>query len=513
MKICQTLWCNDKDLLKDTFGWYSPQHHLMAWAYSCLKLRAFYPQVELYTDSQGAEYLIDIINLPYTECHIEYDDLRYNPSLWALPKVLTYSKQKEPFIHVDGDVFIWDKFRDTLVNSRLIAQNLEVGTSCYKRLFEPILKNLTYVPDIFRENLFAMQPKAYNAGILGGNDLDLLQEYSKESIKFVDMNMNCHSNHNINMIFEQLLLYSIAQKHDVRATCYYDKVFNDNAYTMDDFADFMSVPKLKYLHTVGPLKRNKFICDQLEKRIFHEYPFHFEKIISLFSPIYNHGYLKNKTINYTKENHNVKQNNKLNLFRTRILINTVYPGVDVKTNKSTLLFVKNSNNKILSEILAYEKRVHYIISKKFSHININDIENLELKIIKSNEFLENIENGNFSNKLYLNPYIEIIESLLDVANFDPYNIVQDDMSHKKTVACVPQLLSEGYKEVDLGDVSINMILTLYEASGSMSFVEFKEAVSSMFERVENDEDYILHLIMECLKYLIGNNIIFLVSKE
>jgi hypothetical protein len=45
MVICQTLWVNDNNLLEDSFGWLSPEHHLMGWALSALKLKKFYPTV------------------------------------------------------------------------------------------------------------------------------------------------------------------------------------------------------------------------------------------------------------------------------------------------------------------------------------------------------------------------------------------------------------------------------------------------------------------------------------
>ena len=34
MKITQTLWTGQKDLLKDGFGWIDSEHHLTAWALS-----------------------------------------------------------------------------------------------------------------------------------------------------------------------------------------------------------------------------------------------------------------------------------------------------------------------------------------------------------------------------------------------------------------------------------------------------------------------------------------------
>jgi hypothetical protein len=83
--------------------------------------------------------------LSYTK-HIDYNDLRYNPSLWAIPKILTYGKQQTPFIHVDGDVFVFEKFSNELSNARLIAQNPEIGTEYYQKSFESLfMARLKYV--------------------------------------------------------------------------------------------------------------------------------------------------------------------------------------------------------------------------------------------------------------------------------------------------------------------------------------------------------------------------------
>ena len=57
MKICQTLWTCHKDLLTDSFGWLSPQHHLMAWAHSCLKLKELYPDLNFANKYLIAAYL------------------------------------------------------------------------------------------------------------------------------------------------------------------------------------------------------------------------------------------------------------------------------------------------------------------------------------------------------------------------------------------------------------------------------------------------------------------------
>ncbi|WP_414649040.1 DUF6734 family protein [Chitinophaga sp.] len=32
MVICQTLWPHNKKIPEDSFGWLTPQYHLMSWA-------------------------------------------------------------------------------------------------------------------------------------------------------------------------------------------------------------------------------------------------------------------------------------------------------------------------------------------------------------------------------------------------------------------------------------------------------------------------------------------------
>ena len=104
MRAVQTLWTKNDDLLKNGFGWIHPQYHLMSWALSSLTLREHYDDIVLYTDSKGYAVFHDQLRLPYKEIVVQYDDLNCHRDLWAYPKLLTYSIQDKPFIHVDGDV-------------------------------------------------------------------------------------------------------------------------------------------------------------------------------------------------------------------------------------------------------------------------------------------------------------------------------------------------------------------------------------------------------------------------
>lgn len=506
MKICQTLWSNHKNLLEDSFGWLSPQHHLLAWTYSCLKLREFYSDVQLYTDSHGAEVLIDILGLPYSTYHLDYDNLNYNPSLWAFPKIFTYNKQAEPFIHVDGDVFIFDKFSDELEKAELLAQNLELSTDYYKNLFNPIMKRINYIPDFFKKNLYSRYPKSYNAGILGGRNIELIQKYTREAIEFVDKNLTCHSNGNFNMIFEQLMFYSISKTHNTEVQCYTDKTYDDNGYDMNAFGDFLSVPCKKYLHLIGPLKRDEYTIQQLTRRLFNDYPEYFERVISLFKQPVHSYFISSKEIK-GKQNKSGSRR-KFSFYQSKTLINNLYPGNVIKSNKDLALFVKERNNWILNEVYGFEKKLHYFLTKKFSRVNRDDILYIERKVANSNSYLLDIQNNILSCKLYLNPYIEIIQTSFDVIDFNPYELLSQE-KNQKTIACLPQLFFEGYTTVSIDPISINIISILYEEGIAITFRELEKKMSELFDRVENDGNAIRSLLIRRLRFLVGSNLIYL----
>jgi len=60
MNFIQTLYISQtKDPYQDTFGWASPEYHLMGWALSCLQLKQFYKEVYLYANTPAARLLID----------------------------------------------------------------------------------------------------------------------------------------------------------------------------------------------------------------------------------------------------------------------------------------------------------------------------------------------------------------------------------------------------------------------------------------------------------------------
>ena len=127
MKIVQSFWTAGKDATNYNFGWLSPLDHYLSWILSCNLLRKQYNHVSLVTDQQGYHILVEELGLPYTEVDTCLDSLvEYKSHLWALAKIKAYSIQREPFIHVDGDVFIWEHYGINASN----LQNISIDYQC-----------------------------------------------------------------------------------------------------------------------------------------------------------------------------------------------------------------------------------------------------------------------------------------------------------------------------------------------------------------------------------------------
>lgn len=261
MKIVQTLWMPSdiEQPIHHRGGWLSPEYHWMAWALSCLLLKKHYSKVDLYTTETGKQFLIDQLNLPYSNFFtIPHENLISSVN-WALSKLLTYSIQDEPFLHVDGDVFIWNPLGKDLLNSALIAQNAETDTNAYNHGLQVLRKQG------FLKKFNLTLPKkgnviAYNAGIIGGYDIEFMGTYARQAIAFVQSNLKL-SPTGIDpveycMIFEQYFFAQIVKKYNRKVTTLFSVSVSDVSYP--GFNNFQVMKKKGYWHLMGQFKLNRY---------------------------------------------------------------------------------------------------------------------------------------------------------------------------------------------------------------------------------------------------------------
>ncbi|NAS13005.1 DUF6734 family protein [Poritiphilus flavus] len=287
MKLVQSFWSKPflgnstgSLLSRNNGGWLNSKCFYMSWALSCLQLRKIYPDMnlELVTDSFGKKLLINRLKLPYDQVHLELDPLsRFSESLWAIGKIKTYSIQSSPFIHVDGDVFIWDDVLSNLFKSDLCVQSIDRQARYYARTSKKIIDLFGYIPDDLLDHLKSKQIFGVNAGVIGGSNIEFFKNYTSFAMSFVNKNIGALKyldQEYFNMFYEQFLFSFWQRKNKLKLTTLFDNLSAD----FNEIVDMTMIPIQKYNHIVGLAKSNIIINEQVCLRLAIDYPVYYERI-------------------------------------------------------------------------------------------------------------------------------------------------------------------------------------------------------------------------------------------
>jgi hypothetical protein len=491
-------------MLREGFGWLSPEYNLMSWTLSCLQIKKYYKNVTLYADSASAKMLIDELKLPYKEVCCNLDVLNeYNPDLWALPKIYTYSVQQAPFLCIDGDVFLWKSLDKELLKKELIAQNLEAEASYYKPVIEHIKDNLPFLPDeIMNELKTGEAIQSYNAGIFGGSDISFFQEYCGKAFEFVNKNCNNLEKINVssfNTIFEQYLFYCLAKKQNKNVSVLIPRIIEDLRYP--GFADFSEVPyNKKYLHLHGLYKKSKIICKQMADRLRNDYPEYYYRIISLF--LRNNLPLINNADSYTDEKdeedlvrrfyflkqgcisseHVGNNSTPFSFWRTE-LCNHFF---ETKPNE---LYTDDLVKQLKNDIKQLEKKIVEVTKEKFSKINKTTLYQID---IVSTEYLENIfadNEGIGLKKLVCAGYYEIMPCKFDWTFLEASEIsvemkfqrIADSVQEINKAVIVPECYGEGYSLYNADELDM---LIFRELRKTLPIQTLLEIIAAAFDPEE-----------------------------
>lgn len=280
MKIVQTLWVNNKNDIRA--GWLTTKYHLMSWGLSILSFKKYYKNIELVTDEYGNELLIDKLNLPYSSVSQSQETFTsiYKP-LWVLRKLLSYSIQNEPFIHIDSDAYLFSPFRSEILNSPLIAQNKEYDHFNYLTGFSEVSTYCNNIPDYFKKDNNG-RVSAVNAGIMGGNNYSFFKTLNTECTLFVEKNIDKFHQLNIdylNVIVEQFIFLKLAEHLGQKITYQFiDEIGANGIY--NSFGFHLLPNKIDYIHLMN-YKHNHTSCEQMAQRLYVESPELYERIIKV----------------------------------------------------------------------------------------------------------------------------------------------------------------------------------------------------------------------------------------
>lgn len=392
MKIVQSFYSNNKSI-QDNFGWVSPECHLLSWTLSVHLLTQLYDKVELYTDKIGYDILINKLKLPYTNVHVVLDDLnKYPNGLWAIGKIKTYSLQKEPFIHVDGDVFTLKKFlNNDFEQCEILCQNIESITPIEESI-RRIFSKITYIPDFMK--IFYIDNKnkgSYNFGIFGGNDIELINKYCNEVFKFIEKNSdtNIKFDSSFNILFEQMLFAAfVSNKNVTISTLLKDldkKGIEKPINNYKGLADFENFYSQKFIHVLGDYKHSEYFNQKFMDFMFLYYPELVEKVVQIIPERFsylNFNYVFNRKTN-NKIMHNYK-NNTLKNRNEKIFARNLITFSEQNQIKSL-----ESNRKIFPtkeyEFIEDQSKIIVINFTKNNEGLVDDIQIIILNILEQNQ--------------------------------------------------------------------------------------------------------------------------------
>lgn len=235
---------------------------LRLWALSVTYLRRIFPEVTLCADEAGHAV---VGWLPFTSFQVMPAPPAEAKGLFGFGKLMTYTIQDAPFLHVDHDVFIRKPLPDRLLQGALVAQSPETWTlgdlgsrdlGYNTRSFAAAASN---IPSQWRRALLATKQRAINTGIFGGHDLVTIKRYVSEAMTTLLENPDLAAVNPVATILN-LEQHLLAQHTGVELLFASDPVPREIA----DAAGFT--------HLLGPAKQDPYWVAKVEAALHREAP-------------------------------------------------------------------------------------------------------------------------------------------------------------------------------------------------------------------------------------------------
>jgi hypothetical protein len=241
-------------------GYSSIEKMIQSTILACNVVKQHYNEVYFYTDKIGYEWITPYLDqLPFTSIEVVMDEINWlSNDYWSLCKIYVYSLQKKPFIHIDNDVFIWEKFPKEVTDKDFIFQEIEYFNYGYTFYLEAIDFYKDYIPKKIK--LF---DGAFNCGVFGcltNKGLKLVEKYYEIAYNFIKSTNEVPSTTDglkrklTSVFIEQLFIYSLIM---------------DSNLKFDTLRKYPSMEfKMKYTHQLSTAKRNEVVENMIRDRVY-----------------------------------------------------------------------------------------------------------------------------------------------------------------------------------------------------------------------------------------------------
>jgi hypothetical protein len=209
-----------------------------------------FPEMQLVTDHRGAA-AARALGWPFGEINTALEE--FHPSgqkhIWSLGKMVANALQDVPFLQFDWDVLLFER---PTVNGPIFAQSED----------EPRLyTSPEMLAAIDRAGLVPGLP-AFNTGIVGGQDVALVQEYAREGLAIAARFADCPLNGTtVSMLVEQYHLGDFCRRRGVSP-----------ATLLPMRPTVSAVNAAGYAHFLGAAKHSPRWIARAEARLAKEFP-------------------------------------------------------------------------------------------------------------------------------------------------------------------------------------------------------------------------------------------------
>lgn len=208
-------------------GFSNDRHLLCSLAFSVLNAKKYFSSVVMYCSK-------DMVNVfsklkIFDEIIPFFDEIDQVPEKhWAVSKMLVYSVQKRPFLHIDNDVYMLKPPPPHVFTARFMAQSVENAEDFahnYHPQIEAVDRQHKYpkywVKDWTVQHELLKTPYAHNAGVMGGTAVDHIREYARTGIDYMlELGDRLPD---INTTIEQAYFAMYAFKNDLKVKGYIRK--------------------------------------------------------------------------------------------------------------------------------------------------------------------------------------------------------------------------------------------------------------------------------------------------
>ena len=210
-------------------------------------------ETEFVTDARGAG-IAALLGWPFAKISTPLDDWPADgiTHIWALGKLVACAMQTEPFVQFDGDVLLFKPLPKRLTRHRLIAQSPDMPRYYTSRDMLAAQAVAGFVPG----------GTAYNAGLLGGNDVALVRAFAWAGLDLAQKFRGCALNGTTtSMIVEQYQLGVFSRRVGVEV-----------GTLLPVCPTRKQVGKAGYAHLSGGAKRDPAWAERAERRLAQDFP-------------------------------------------------------------------------------------------------------------------------------------------------------------------------------------------------------------------------------------------------